>query len=129
MELFWKAAAAVLIALILALSIGKRDISTVLILAVCCMVGIASKTYLEPVLDLLRQLETIAGLENEYLKVIVKAVGIALVSEIAGCLCADAGNGSMGKTLQILGSVAILYLSIPIIQAFIKLIEEILGNV
>ena len=70
-----------------------------------------------------------SDLENEYLKVIVKAVGIALVSEIAGCLCADAGNGSMGKTLQILGSVAILYLSIPIIQAFIKLIEEILGNV
>ena len=130
MEMFWKAAAAVLIAVVLGLALGKqeKDISVLLTMAVCCMGATIAISYLEPVLDFLRELEALGDLQGDMLGILLKAVGIGLVAEIAGMVCTDAGNGSLGKTLQMLGSAAILYLSLPIFSALLKLIQDILGE-
>lgn len=130
MAAFWKAAAAVLLAVVLVPALGKteKDISVLLTMAVCCMVAAVAFSYLEPVFDLLWELKALGDLSGEMLGVLMKAVGIGLVAEIAGMICADAGNGSLGKTLQMLASAAILYLSIPLFQAFLTLVQEILGQ-
>lgn len=130
MGMFWKAAGAVLIAVVLGLALGKqeKDFSMLLTLTVCCMVMVIAVTYLEPVLDFLRELEALGDLQGDILGILLKAVGIGLVAEIAGMVCADAGNGTLGKQLQLLGSAAILYLSIPIFSALLSLIQEILGE-
>ena len=130
MDTCWKAAAAVLLAVILVPAVAKteKDISVLLTMAVCCLVAAAAFSYLEPVLDLLWELKALGDLSGEMLGILMKAVGIGLVAEIAGMICADAGNGSLGKTLQILASAAILYLSIPLFQAFLTLVQEILGQ-
>lgn len=130
MDTFWKAAAAVLLAVVLVPAVAKteKDISVLLTMAVCCLVAAAALSYLEPVLDLLWELKALGDLSGEMLGVLMKAVGIGLVAEIAGMICADAGNGSLGKTLQILASAAILYLSIPLFQAFLTLVQEILNQ-
>ena len=117
----------VLLAVVLGLSLGKqKDIGVLLTMAVCCMVAMIAISYLEPVLDFLRELETLGDLQGDMLGILLKAVGIGLVSEIAGLVCNDAGNGSLGKTLQMLGSAVILYLSLPIFTAMLELIREIL---
>ena len=130
MYTFCKAAAAVLLAVVLVPAVAKteKDISVLLTMAVCCLVAAAALSYLEPVLDLLWELKALGDLSGEMLEILMKAVGIGLVAEIAGMICADAGNGSLGKTLQILASTAILYLSIPLFQAFLTLVQEILGQ-
>lgn len=130
METFWKAAAIVLITVILGLALGKqeKDIATVLTLTGCCILGIFAVSYLEPVLDLLRELESVGQLQSGMLGILLKAVGIALTAEISAMICSDAGSNSLGKTLQMLGSAVIVYLSIPIFQAFLTLIREILGQ-
>ena len=130
MDGFWKASAVVLITVILCLAIGKqeKDIAAILSMTACCIAAIAAVSYLEPVFDLLRELEEIGDIQSGTLGLLLKAVGIALVSELAGMVCSDAGNGSLGKTLQVLGSAAILYLSIPMFQALLTLIRDILGE-
>lgn len=127
---FWKAAAMILIAVVLGLAVGKRekDISVLLTMAVCCMTAMIAVSYLEPVLDFLWELESVGNIQKGFLGILLKAVGIALIAEVAGMICSDAGNGSLGKTLQMLGSVVILYLSIPIYNALLTLIREILGE-
>lgn len=129
MELYWKAAAAALLAVILGSAVGKqeKDISMLLAVAVCGMVGSVVISYLEPVLDFLWELEDLGRLESGVLGILLKALGIGLVTHIAAWICADVGNGSLGAMLQMLGSVAILYLSIPIFRGFLTLIQEILG--
>ncbi len=130
MVLFWKAAAGVLIAVILGLILSRqeKDISVMLSMAVCAMGAWIALEYLEPVVDLLRQLEQLGNLGGELLGVLLKAMGIALVTEIAGTICTDGGNAAMGKTMQLLGAAAILWLSIPLYEAFLTLIQEILGE-
>jgi hypothetical protein len=48
---------------------------------------------------------------------------------LAGLICTDAGNGALGKALQLLTGAVILWLSIPLIQALIELLSEMLGEV
>lgn len=131
MELFWKAVAGILIAVILGLALAKyeKDMSVLLSVAVCCMVSAIALSYLEPVLDFLRELEALGDIQGDMLGILLKAVGIGLVAEIAGMVCSDAGNASLGKTIQMLGGAAILWLSIPIFKALLDVIQEILGEV
>ena len=130
MTLFWKTLGLAMMALLLALVVGKRekDFGLLLTLAACCALAAAAAEYLEPVVDFFRELEDTAGLSPELLGQLLKALGIGLVVELAGAVCADAGNGALAKQLQILGNAAIAYLSLPILSGLLILIREILGE-
>lgn len=127
---FFQAAGAVLIALILTLLLCTRDKSSaaVLSMAVCAMVLIVGLTYLEPVVAFLRELETLGNLQSDLVKVLLKAGGIGILTEITALLCSDSGNASMGQSIRILSSAVILWLSLPVFQALLELIQEILGG-
>lgn len=129
MELYWKTAAGILLAVVLMLALGKQEIRLVLGIAVCTMAAMAAMVYLEPVLELLRSLEESAGLDGDMILILMKAVGIGLVTEIAGLVCADSGNASLGKVLQLLGTAVILWMSIPLFTALMELIRDILEGI
>lgn len=131
MALFWKAAAGILIALILGIVLGKqeKDISLMLSMVVCAMAAVIALHYLEPVLDMLRELEALGELGGDMLSILLKAMGIGLVAELAGMICADGGNTALGKTMQLVGSAVVLWLSLPILNAFLSLIQQILGGI
>ena len=131
MAIFWKAAAAVLITVILCLALGKqeKDISAILSMTVCSMVMVSVLIYLEPVLDFLRELEAVGDLKGDFLGILLKALGIGLVAEIASCVCADAGNTSLGKSIHTLGSAVILYLSLPVFRSLMEMLSRILERI
>lgn len=128
MELFWKAVAALLLASVLGLTIARqeKDLSVLVVMAGCCLGAVAAMKLLEPVLDMLRQLESIAGLSDGTLSILLKCTGMSLIAEIAGMICRDSGSASLGKTLQILGTAAVLYMSTPLFTNVLSLIREIL---
>ena len=121
----------VLLTVILSNAIGKqeKDIAVLLSMIACCIAAGTVISYIEPVLDFLRELEALGQLQEGFLGILLKAAGIALVTELTGMICSDAGNGSLGKTLHMLGSAVIMYLSIPIFRSLLTLIREILGQV
>lgn len=131
MTLFLQAAAAALLAVVLGLCLEKqgKDLSVLLILAVCVMILAAALSYLRPVITFLDQLQEIGGLNNTMVSTLFKIVGIGILSEIASMVCADAGQASLGKALQILAGTVILWMSIPIFTALLELIRSILGGV
>lgn len=130
MSVFFQAAAGVLVASIVGIALAKqgKEFSMVLTIAVCCMVVLLCISFLESVLDLICQLEALGNLNGEMVGILFKVVGIGLVSEIAGMVCGDAGNASLGKALQMLAAMVILWLSIPVFQALLELVQEILGD-
>ena len=131
MNVFLKVIAGVLIALVLSLVLDKqgKDISLLLILTVCTMVMLVIVNYLQPVLDFIKRLQIMGQLDPEILEILMKAVGIGLIAEITGLICVDAGNGALGKTLQMLAGAVIIWMSIPLLNQLLALIEKILGEV
>lgn len=130
MEAFWKAAAAVLLAVILGLVLDRqeKDISVLLTIAVCVMVGAIGAAHLEPVLALLRELEEAGGLQEEFLGILLKAVGVGVTGELIACICADAGKASLGKALQLLSSAVILSMAVPVFYTLLAMVRQILGG-
>lgn len=129
MEGFWKVVGAVLVAAVLIPAVQRQEFSLLLSMAVCTLAAGAAMVYLEPVLDLLWELKALADLSDTFLAPLLKAVGIALVAELAAVICRDAGNGALGKSLQFLAGGGILYLSVPLFQALLDLLQEILLQV
>ncbi|MBQ9929975.1 MAG: hypothetical protein IJO72_04275 [Oscillospiraceae bacterium] len=117
-----------LIALILGLMLRQqgKDMALLLSVAVCCMVVAVMTSYLSPVVDFIHQLQDSAGTDPEFIAILLKSVGIGLVAEIAGLICSDAGNAAMGKTVQILATAVILWLSLPLMRSLLELIQRIM---
>lgn len=131
MELYLKATAVVLIAVILCQLLGKQEQSfTVLVtLAACSAVLFAAGKALEPILDFVEKLKLMGELDSDAVTIMLKSVGIGLLCEISVLLCSDSGNATLGKTLQIIAVSMILWLSIPLFTKLIDLLTKILGEV
>ena len=126
MALYLKCAGAALIGVVLVLTLGRKEMGLVLSAAVCAMLALAAVEYLEPVLDLLHRLEELGRLDGAMIAILLKCVGIGLITEIAGMICADSGNASLAKALQLLGTAVTLWLAVPLFNGLLTLIQEIL---
>ena len=129
MALYLKCAGAALVGVVLVLALGRRDLGLVLSAALCAMIALAALEYLDPVLELVGTLEEMGRLDGSFITILLKCVGIGLVTEIAGVVCADSGNGSLAKALELLGTAVVLWLSVPLFNGLLELIQEILEGV
>ena len=131
MNVFLKAIAGVFISLILWLCLEKseKNISLLLTLAACVLLLASAVSLLNPVITFVEKLRQVGELNKEYIKVILKVVGVGLISEISALICKDAGNESLGKALQIMSAVIVLLLSIPIFEKLLELLNDILGTI
>ena len=128
MEKFYAATALILLTVILVLVIRKQngEIALLLGLCGCCMVFAVAAGLLIPIVNFLRRLQQNAALDGQMLQILMKITAVAFTGEIACAVCADAGNGALAKSLQILTTVTILYLSLPMLEALLTLVERIL---
>ena len=131
MNVFWKTAAGILTAVILWINLNKsnKDTSVLMSLAVSAMAIIAASAFLQPIVTFIKKLQGIGKLDGDLVSIVLKVVGVGIVTEIAVLICKDAGNESMGKTLQFVSSVSILWISIPIFEKLLALLDKILGAV
>jgi stage III sporulation protein AD len=114
------------ILLCLILSNRAKDYSILLGIILCSTICTLAAAYLKPVLELVAELGEISTQITPWLKVLMKAVGLSFIGETAGAICADAGQAAVGKVLQILTTVVILWVSLPLIQSLMDLILNIL---
>lgn len=130
MELFWKGTAGLLLTCILSLILNRQEKDLGLVLSMmACVMGLAIlMSFLEPVLTFLKTLQSAGDLNGDILSTLLKAVGIGLVAEVAGLICRDSGNASLGKSVQLMGTAVILWLSLPMFQMLMDLMEQILGD-
>ena len=128
MGVFFKTAAGVLAALIVLLCVNKynKDFSVIITLAVCAMVFLSAITFVKPVVDFVEKLQTTGNIDAELLSVVLKVVGIAVTGDFCNLVCKDAGNESMGKALQLLSASAAVWMSIPVFEKLLSLLDGIL---
>lgn len=128
MDIFVKTTAVVLVSLVLYLVLSKfgKDYSLLLSLFVCCFVAIAALGYFDKIVILFHNLKSLGNIDSEMFGIILRAVGIGILAEITSSICADAGNSALGKTMQFLASAVVLWISVPLFESLISLVEEIL---
>ena len=131
MELYLKAIAGALIGLLLCLTLGNRGKETSLLLAllVCAMILAVGMSYLGAVIRFFTRLQDVIGLDNALLSILLKAIGVGLIGEIAGMICSDSGQTALGKGVQILTAAVILWIALPLYTQILDIIEELLKGI
>ncbi len=127
---YLKAVAGVLIALILWISLGRqnKDYSTLLALAVCIMIISVAANFLQALMQFVKEIQQLGNLDSGLVSIVLKSVGIGVVGEICTLICKDAGNESLGKALQFLTAAVVLWISIPVFEKLLVLLDNILGS-
>ena len=131
MDLYLKIAAGILIASILCLVVSNysKDLSFMLTLFVCAGAMIAGAEYFKPVITFAQKLTSIGNLNQDYVQILCKIIGIGLISQICGLVCTDTGNQSLAKALQIVTTVVILCICVPLLEELLSLIISFLGEI
>lgn len=99
-----------------------------LALAVCCALAVLTtvvKSIYSP-LVLIEQKISQSGIEGNYFKIALKALGIGYVTSFIAEACRDAGQGSLALKAELAGKCAIFILSVPLV---LSILETALGFV
>ena len=78
------------------------------------------------IINILTTLSNKTGINSEYLKILLKITGIAILTEFAVSICNDAGESAIATKIDLGGKIIIISISIPIIVALLELIVKIL---
>lgn len=78
------------------------------------------------IIDLLTSLSNKTVINNEFLVLLIKIIGIAFLTEFSVSICKDSGETAIANKIDIGGKVLIISMSIPIIASLLETIIKIL---
>ncbi|MCC8069362.1 MAG: stage III sporulation AC/AD family protein [Ruminococcus sp.] len=83
-------------------------------------------SYITSVLDFLNQLLTTLGDNNDIYTLLLKSLGICIVTNFAIDICKDANQNALSSVVLIVGKVSMLLLSIPLLQELFNVITNLI---
>ena len=71
--------------------------------------------HLEEIVSAIGTLGQQAGIEESSLGLVLRGIGIGLVTRVASGVCIDCGQRSLGETVDYCGQIAVVSLAVPMI--------------
>lgn len=90
----------------------------------CIMFFMAEK--IASVISFILEIVSIVNIKSQYIEILCKMTGITYITEFAVNICKDGGYSSIGGQIENFGKIVVLYLSIPVLQALVELIQSLL---
>ena len=81
---------------------------------------------LAAIINLLNSLAQKANINSQFLGIILKITGIAILTEYAVSICKDSGESAIANKIDMGGKIIIIGISIPIISTLLETILKIL---
>ena len=78
------------------------------------------------IINLLKSISDKTYINKQFLEILLKITGIAIITEFAVSICSDAGEKAIASKIEIGSKVIIVTMSIPIISSLLEVIIEIL---
>ncbi len=95
-------------------------------IAVCVMIAVAALAFASPAIEQLETLFERTSLDKTYFKSLLKAVGICYMTGIASDICRDSGEQALASAVEIWGRIALLILTLPMIDSLLNIITGVL---
>ena len=95
------------------------------IIAGVLILTLASGT-LSGIIDMINSISSKTNINSEFLVILIKITGIAILTELAVSICKDSGESAIASKVDIGGKIIIISMSIPIINALIDTVVKIL---
>lgn len=81
---------------------------------------------LSGIIDLLMNLSNKANINQDFIIILLKITGIAILSEFAISVCKDAGEGAIASKIDFGAKIIMVAISIPIIASLLEMILKVM---
>ena len=81
---------------------------------------------LEVLVATVKDISHFIQIDSSYIVTLIKMLGITYIAEFSAGLCKDAGYSAIATQIEIFGKLTILVLSLPILLALLRTIQEFL---
>lgn len=110
------------VVLVVVLKEQRKEMALVLSITAGIILLFFTISKLETITEMLNMLVERAGVDKNFLIIILKITGIAYIVEFGKNVCQDAGQTAIGTKLEIAGKVIIVTLSLPLISALVNVL-------
>jgi stage III sporulation protein AD len=127
MAVLIKIAAVAVAGAILTLVLKKNSPEMALLLTIAlALVAVAlAFDVVTGVTDFLKTLSDMAQISPAILSIVLKTVGISIVTKLAADVCRDAGQTSVASGVELTGAFTALYLSLPLFKTVVGMIDSL----
>ena len=80
---------------------------------------------LADVQNLFARLAELAGLKEDYLQILLKAIGVSYAAELASQVCSDLGEGGLAVKVGLMGKLCVFTLTAPLLLTMLEMILEL----
>jgi len=77
------------------------------------------------VMDFIRSLSETVGISPTVLGVVLRNVGIAIVTKLSSDICRDAGQSTIASGVELAGTVTAIYVSLPLLQTVVSMVNSL----
>lgn len=81
---------------------------------------------IEELVTAMREIFRMIDTDHSYMRLLFKMLGITYVAEFSSAICKDAGYQTIASQIEIFAKLTILVMSLPIVLALMKMIQEFL---
>ena len=106
---------------------NDRSIAIVLTLAASAVIFMKAAGSMSGIIAEMRSLFLVhSGTEPEYLRIILKGLGICYITSFASSICRDSGESTLAEQTIIAGKTALLLISLPMLETLIGIVKALL---
>ncbi|MBE5950041.1 MAG: stage III sporulation protein AD [Lachnospiraceae bacterium] len=105
----------------MAMKQGKAEFGLFVSFTGSILIAWVAVRLLEGISGSLNRLEHILTVDLEYIKLMIKMIGITYLSEFSSALCKDAGYSAVAGQIELVGKLTILTIGMPIVLALFEM--------
>ncbi|MCI8993429.1 MAG: stage III sporulation protein AD [Eubacterium sp.] len=106
----------------------KPSYGTYIALSVCLCIFFYIVSRLRLVMDSLDKITGYIDLSEDYIRIILKMIGVTYIAEFSSGICRDAGYGGIANQIEIFAKLSILVLSMPVVLSLLETISSFLAG-
>ena len=103
---------------------AKSEFGLYVSFAAGLLIFIYAYKQLEYIVETINEIQTLININETYITILIKMIGIAYISEFSSAICKDAGCSMIGGQIEVFGKLSILAVSMPVVLSLLKLINE-----
>jgi stage III sporulation protein AD len=117
-----------LVAVVLAIQFKstKSEFSTYISIVGCILIFLLGVNRLEIIINAIKKIQSYISLNQAYITILLKIIGITYVAEISSNICKDCGYTAVAGQIELVGKLTILATGMPILLALLDTINNFL---
>ena len=128
MDILVKLLAVAVTGSVLGLVIKKNspEMALMLTVALAIFTVVLSAQIISEILAFVKSVSEAAGISASVLAIVLKTVGVAIVTKISADICRDAGQASVASSVEFAGSAVAVYAALPLFKTVVSMIDSLL---